>query len=185
MNATNRAICAAVTMSLLQVPGSGAFADDLGITRADAPAAASMAPEEGTLLLDMIVTWLASRFDLPPSFAHPSLALAPPQKLAELRYGPDASYDNGDVVAVYSDDENTIYLGERWDGRTPAGLSVVVHEMVHHLQNASGMRFACPGEREALAYRAQEEWLQMFGRSLAQEFQIDRATLMLRTPCAY
>jgi hypothetical protein len=185
MNAINRAICAAVTMSLLHWPTAGALAEDLGITRADAPAAASLAPEEGRLLLDMIVTWLASRFDLPASFAHPRLALAPPTKLAELRYGPDASHDIGDVVAVYSDDENTIYLGERWDGRTPAGLSVVVHEMVHHLQNVGGLRFACPGEREALAYRAQEEWLQMFGRSLAQEFQIDEATLMLRTTCAY
>jgi hypothetical protein len=138
----------------------------------------------GSALLDMVVLWLASNFGLQASFEHPELVLAPPGKLARLRYGEEAE-DTGDVVAVYSGAEQTIYLGESWDGRTPADLSVVVHEMVHHLQDAAGMRFACPGEREAMAYAAQERWLQMFGQGLASEFAIDPMTLMLRTTCAW
>lgn len=141
-------------------------------------------PDGAVELLDMIAVWLASNFELPESFEHPALVLASPDDLARLRYGgPDG--DPEEVVAVYSDVEQTIYLGEDWDGRTPAGLSVVVHEMVHHLQDAAEMRFACPGEREALAYEAQERWLQLFGTSLAREFAIDPMTLMLRSSCAY
>ena len=149
------------------------------------PVPASLTPEAATPLLDMVVVWLATNFDLVASFRHPALAVASPQKLAELRYGPGVPYDPGEVVAVYKDEEGMIYLGEHWDGRTPAGLSVLVHEMVHHLQNAGGTRFACPAEREVLAYRAQEGWLELFGRSLADEFGIDKTTLMLRATCAY
>jgi hypothetical protein len=34
--------------------------------------------------------------------------------------------------------------------------------MVHHLQTVGGLKFACPQEREELAYKAQERWLELF-----------------------
>jgi hypothetical protein len=179
MNRIHRTIraIAATTLALhLSVAGVPASAQ---------PAADTAGPAGAGLLLDMVVAWLASNFDLPASSESPSLFFASPETLARMRYGPGVAYDPGEVVAVYRDDENAIYLGEGWDGRTPADLSVVVHEMVHHLQNAAGTGFACPGEREEVAYRAQEEWLGMFGTSLAAEFEIDAMTLMLRTSCAY
>ena len=60
-----------------------------------------------------------------------------------------------------------------------------MHEAVHHLQNTAGLTYACPQEREALAYQAQEKWLGLFGRSLASEFQIDGLTLLVNTKCLY
>jgi hypothetical protein len=62
-------------------------------------------------------------------------------------------------------------------------MSVVVHEMVHHLQNKAGMSFACPAEREQMAYAAQEKWLGLFGLSLRSEFEIDAFTLKVTTTC--
>jgi len=63
----------------------------------------------------------------------------------------------GEVVAVYNDDAQTIYLAKGWTGATPAELSILVHEMVHHLQHVAGMRFACAEAREKLAYEAQQK----------------------------
>ena len=40
-----------------------------------------------------------------------------------------------ETVAVYDDATRTIYLAEGWSGATRAELSVLVHEMVHHLQS--------------------------------------------------
>jgi hypothetical protein len=40
-----------------------------------------------------------------------------------------------DTVAIYVDPERTIYLSNEWTGSGIAYLSVLVHEMVHHLQN--------------------------------------------------
>ncbi len=47
------------------------------------------------------------------------------------------------------------------------------------------MRFACPGEREALAYKAQDAWLRLFGTDLATGFGIERATLLVATACTH
>ena len=88
-------------------------------------------------------------------------------------------------MAVYDDQGRTIYLSEHWTGRTPAELSVLVHEMVHHLQSASGEVFACPAEREVMAYRAQDAWLGLFGDSLESAFGIDEATLLVSTVCTH
>src|SRR6266436_1020947 len=41
----------------------------------------------------------------------------------------------GDTLAVYHDATQTIYLSQGWSGNTPAELSVLVHEMIHHFQN--------------------------------------------------
>ena len=146
-------------------------------------------------LLAAIETWLSIEFDLPIPGNHPRIELVPPAEIAALRYGrrfPNAGTDralNGqpasDTVAVYSDSTRTIYLAEEWTGGTPAELSVLVHEMVHHLQGAAGLKYECPQAREKLAYLAQERWLALFGRDLAQDFELDGFSLLPKTTCFY
>ena len=79
--------------------------------------------------------------------------------------------------------ERAILLPEGWTGATPAEMSVLAHEMVHHLQNLDGRKFACPGEREAEAYAVQERWLAQFGTSLGEAFGLNRLTLFVLTRC--
>ena len=90
-----------------------------------------------------------------------------------------------DTLAIYSDHAKTIYLVEGWSGRTPADLSVLVHEMVHHFQNVLGLKHDCPQEREKLAYRAQDRWLGLFGHSLETDFELDGFSLLGKTGCFY
>ena len=89
------------------------------------------------------------------------------------------------MVAVYEDLTATIYLADTWSGRTPAELSILVHEMVHHLQKAGALRYACAGAREKLAYDAQEKWLGLFGLDLATSFDVDPFTLLAMTACMH
>jgi hypothetical protein len=86
-------------------------------------------------------------------------------------------------VALYDDRTGTILLSDRWTGHTPAELSVLVHELVHHMQKVAQRKYACPAAREELAYEAQEKWLNLFGQSLLAAFEIDPMTLKLRTAC--
>jgi hypothetical protein len=146
-------------------------------------------------LLTAIATWLSTEFDLPILSSHPRIELVPPARIAALRYQrllPDAERAAGghsaisserDVVAVYSDAARTIYLADDWTGSTPAELSVLVHEMVHHLQNLAGLKYECPQAREQLAYLAQERWLGLFGHNLAQDFELDGFSLLTKTKC--
>ena len=149
------------------------------------------------VLLAAIGNWLSVEFDLPAVHGHPRIELVPAAKIVALRYKgmlPDpqtnfAPNDRGatsaerDTVAVYSDAARTIYLPEGWTGSTPAELSVLVHEVVHHAQNVLGLKYECPQEREQLAYRAQERWLGLFGRSLASDFELDPMSLLVKTRC--
>ena len=145
-------------------------------------------------LLDEITKWLAVNFELPVVYDRPQLEHATPEKLAALRYGrlnaatnqaiPAASAQST-TVAIYIDGEQTIYLPQGWTGRTPAELSVLVHEMVHHLQNLGGLKHDCPRAREKLAYAAQERWLKRFGRDLEGEFEINPFTVLVNSTCVY
>jgi len=150
-------------------------------------------------LLAAIEAWLALRFDLPSVDHHPRIELVPPAKIAALRYqgflsnprienapnGDARTASRSDVVAVYSDATETIYLPEGWTGTTAAELSILVHETVHHVQNVGGLKYACPQEREKLAYMAQERWLGLFGHNLEADFEIDAFSLLVKTRCLY
>ena len=153
-------------------------------------------------LLTAIVPWLSANFALPPSYQHPNIKLVAATEILFLRYraftaekqrevlnaiyGSAASPGNGrKAVAIYDDVTRTIFLPDGWTGRTQAELSVLVHEMVHHLQKEAGLIYPCPGASEKLAYEAQEKWLGLFGLDLASEFDIDPFTLLATTACAF
>jgi hypothetical protein len=152
----------------------------------------------GQALLAAIETWLSIEFDLPAIREHPRLKLVSTAKIAALRKGllsnpgtgiaandHGTSSAQGDTVAVYHDATQTIYLPEGWSGSTPAELSVLVHEVVHHVQNVLGLKHQCPQEREKLAYIAQDRWLGLFGHSLADDFGLDPFSLFVKTTCFY
>ena len=141
-------------------------------------------------LLTALVLWLAANFDLPAINEHPRVEFVPPATITALRYGgqpnsPAGNDGQREVVAVYDDATKTIYLPKGWSGSTPAELSVLVHEMVHHLQNRANLRFECPRAREKLAYEAQGRWLQLFGRDLVSDFEIDGFTRLAITSCYF
>jgi hypothetical protein len=107
-----------------------------------------------------------------------------PLKKNKLRTGDvSASEISSDIVSLYSNESKTIFLLDGWTGKTPAELSILVHEMVHHLQNVGQLKFACPEEREELAYKAQESWLHLFGHDLEHDFQMDPFTILVKSKC--
>jgi hypothetical protein len=150
-------------------------------------------------LLVAIENWLMSQFALNSIDRHPRMEFATPQKISALRYRPFLSDQAGqvtasdetatskqqDTVAVYYDATQTIYLPEGWTGESPAEMSVLVHEVVHHFQNLLGLKYECPPAREALAYLAQDQWLRLAGHDLATDFDLDPFTLLAKTKCLY
>lgn len=145
--------------------------------------------------LTVITTWLSINFGLPAVPHHPQVRFVdPPQmfdvytsslsaeEVTRLRAAETAGHD---LVAVYDDQNRTIYLPADWSPSSPADVSVLVHEMVHHLQRFDDTHFACAEEREKTAYEAQDRWLELVGTSLEQEFELDAVTLIFLTRCQY
>ncbi|NWG24621.1 MAG: hypothetical protein HXY30_09475 [Pseudorhodoplanes sp.] len=152
-------------------------------------------------LLTVLVAWLSANFALPADSVPPTIQMVSQAQMADIRYarlgmarspGPAAEPErmaplgnHHAVFAIYDNASRTIYLPQNWSGKTPREVSLLVHELVHHLQNAAGLKYYCPGEREKLAYQAQARWLEMFGKNIADEFELDPMTLLLRTNCLH
>lgn len=150
-----------------------------------------------TALLTAIALWLSANFNLPMPSEYPKVELVSQAKIMAIRYQafsverrydinamPPVS-DSRETVAIYDDSNRTIYLPLTWTGSTPADLSVLVHEMVHHLQNVGSIKHECPAAREQLAYLAQDKWLGLFGQDLERAFDIDKFTLKVSTSCGF
>lgn len=142
-------------------------------------------------LLTAIVVWLSANYALPTTTDHPRVEFASASEMTSRFYENIARREQAgmvrnqspDIVSLYHNKSKTIYLLRGWKGETPAELSVLVHEMVHHLQNVGQLKFACPQEREEVAYKAQERWLGLFGHDLQQDFQMDPFSILVKSKC--
>ena len=171
------------------LPGTGFVVDP------DAPPVPARSADAQRALMAALVHWLAQNFALPKSDEYPSVQLASTAKITTFRFTgrlSDRPQDRAavppaqrEVVAAYDPAHHTIYLPAGWTGRSAAELSVLVHELVHHLQQLASTRHECPQAAEDLAYEAQERWLRLFGRSLESDFAIDPFTRLVSTRCLY
>jgi hypothetical protein len=143
-------------------------------------------------LLTAIVVWLSTNYGLQASFDHPRVEFVSATKMAtflkkdtgiQQQKDVASSISGSDIVSLYNNETQTIYLRSEWSGKTPAELSILVHEMVHHLQNVGHLKFACPQEREELAYEAQNRWLGLFKHDLARDFGLDPFTILVKSKC--
>jgi hypothetical protein len=153
-------------------------------------------PDTIPALLAAVAQWLAESFDLPATQDLPRLEFAAPARISAMHYSqgfprtlsapasaPLPAGEGRAVVAVYDGANEIIYLPDGWRGATPAEQSVLVHEMVHHMQKRARLKYLCPQQREKLAYEAQARWLARFGQSLESEFEIDGMTLLVQINC--
>ena len=150
-------------------------------------------------LLTVILIWLSTNFSLPETREHPRVEFVSAAKMSEVRYDRlaavhaqrvaaevgrvDPAELSSDVHAIYDDLSRAIYLLEGWTASSSTDVSVLVHELVHHVQNINGLQYTCMEEREKSAYKAQARWLELFGKTLADEFGLDPMTLLVRTNC--
>jgi len=65
--------------------------------------------------------------------------------------------------SLYSRETHIVYLRDTWNPDNLFDRSLLVHELVHHLQMLNKLRMACPEEYEAQAYQLQIEWLREQG----------------------
>ena len=150
----------------------------------DAGGSAATAPLDA--LAAAVAAWVAGEMGLAPPASLPRIEFLDARGMAALRYGTDPGSEPPPgltVVALYDDDAQVVYLPQGWTGATAADRSVLVHEMTHHLQNASGRTYACPEEREAEAFAIQERWLELSGTRLEAEFELDPLALFVLTRC--
>ena len=67
-------------------------------------------------------------------------------------------------IALYNNEQKTIILKDQWNRKTIKNRSILLHELVHHMQYEAGIErdYPCRGAIEREAYEAQNKWLKEF-----------------------
>jgi hypothetical protein len=153
------------------------------------PAAAEDALDAVPLeaLTGAVVAWTAEHMGLPLPAALPRIVLQTPEAMARLRAGGAPAFHRagGAPLALYAREGATILLPSGWSGRDAVEVSMLVHEIVHHLQATSGRPPACPAAAEAEAFAVQADWLRLFGGDLGRDLGIDGLYLKLLGACGF
>lgn len=131
----------------------------------------------------VLLLWLSANLGLPQVSEVPRVVRVPAPEIAAIHLGRPGGTNLPDVVGAYDTRTGTIYLRHDWNPRSAVDVSVLVHELVHHVQHRAGFRYECPQAREKLAFEAQARWLALVGEDLQSAFGLDPLTLKLRTQC--
>jgi hypothetical protein len=131
----------------------------------------------------VLLLWLSANLGLPLVSEVPRVVRVPAPKIAAIHVGRSGGTNLPDVVGAYDTRTGTIYLRHDWTSHSAVDVSVLVHELVHHVQHRAGFRYECPQAREKLAFEAQARWLALVGENLQSAFGLDPLTLKLRTQC--
>ncbi len=134
-------------------------------------------------LIATLLAWISVQIGaVPPD--PPQVRFVPQHALVELAYGVRAPEDPS-VIALYHRESRTVYLSDTWSASDLRDRAALVHELVHHVQEATGMRYPCLAARERLAYDLQAQWLKENGVEDPYAFlEIDEFTIALRSACA-
>jgi hypothetical protein len=93
----------------------------------------------------------------------PDIKLVPQEELVEIQYGPSPPETTFQLEALYNHHSGTVYLRESWDAEDLFDRSVLLHELVHHVQITNELEVPCLAALERQAYELQAQWLEEQG----------------------
>ncbi|WP_397542327.1 DUF6647 family protein [Roseovarius salis] len=131
-------------------------------------------------LVESLIRWIGAEtgYDM-------ASALARPPGIRFCRTGEMIEYDGAGwfvdpaLRAAYDLKTRTVYLVLPWDADDAFDRSVLLHELVHHVQLAN-RDWPCPGAPEWQAYKLQDRWLR--ARGIEHGFDWLRIWFMSRCP---
>ena len=107
--------------------------------------------------------WLAGQMGLPPHIEPPPVIYMSQGDLRNLSSHGHQLGGRYRVGGMYNSRDDVIYLPNGFQMNDLYQQSVLVHELVHYLQDSRNLRFECMGAIEEQAYRLQGVWLQRHG----------------------
>ena len=131
--------------------------------RATGKADRELTADEMAPLMRGLMAWAAPLTGLPVPPSLPKVVYRDKCALQAIVYGGNVPCEDGHAVAAYHD--GVMFLTEGWQPDTAAGVSVLLHELVHHMQHEAGVA-ETPCRAEALekpAYAAEWAFLRAAG----------------------
>ena len=146
-----------------------------------------------TLLMTLML-WVSQSMGVIVPTEFPVVQYATSQEMTCMLAGQDPAEcdivlgkDDSKVLALYNPSSRVLLLQEGRDYTTPASISIIVHELVHHIQTANGLTYSCLGKLERAAYDTQIKWLEAHGfdayELLEKDLKLDRMAIFFITVC--
>ena len=140
--------------------------------------------EVSPALIAEVADWIQARSNLPLPERLPEVRRMSREDMARVFAGETPGASSGrQIEALYDSRNTTILLAPDWNPERARDISVLLHEMVHHMQFAADAPADCPAARERTAYDLQTAWLEEHDLDLFDEFELNGLTLMILTTC--
>lgn len=126
--------------------------------------------------VDELVRWISSKSNYPATLRQsPEFVFLPPKTIREIFSRSSLGYSDQTSSIRAVQVKGTIYLPDSFQLGTDDYM--LMHELVHHIQDESGRKFGCLAEREREAYALQTQFVEETGTGEAPN---DMFMLMLR-----
>jgi len=129
------------------------------------------------VLVAALMAWIVSKTGLTTPES-PRIIQVPIEQMIEIAGG------TGRPQAIYKRKERTIYLRSDWTPDTLLNKAVLVHELVHYLQEMNNVAAPCERAHEAESYHLELAWLSEQGIDDPYSYlQTNELAIMLRSIC--
>ena len=109
-------------------------------------------------ILIALMIWIGANTDYKTDVPLPVVEFKTQVEMESLYYGERKR--EGDLYGFYILKKNVIILPDTWDSARPFDLGLLVHEMIHYLQDVNEIQFQCVAEMEADAWPLQKQYLE-------------------------
>ena len=110
-------------------------------------------------IITALMIWLGANTTLDTNHDIPNVLFLTQEQMEKLYYHEDQEKFPNQLHGLYDKESDTIILPDTWDRRDPWDLAVLLHEMVHYLQDMNNLKFNCTAEMERDAWPIQKRYL--------------------------
>jgi hypothetical protein len=163
--------------------GSASEAVDLATVVRAASGATATREEKLDGLVVPLIAWIVEKTGLLAP-EPPRITLLPREQMIKIYYGSEQVSGYRNLQAFYIPTARTIYLPDTWLPDELYGRSILLHELVHHVQRSNNIRVPCPAAVERQAYQLQTDWLSEQGVASPYEMiGTDEFTVRILSSC--
>ncbi len=109
-------------------------------------------------LIAAMLIFIGANTDYNVDLKHPTIILLSQDKLEE-KYSAGRGIQNSQLHGFYDTKEDIIYLPDTFDQYNAWHKSVLIHELIHYVQDQNKTKFDCTAEMEAESWPLQKKYL--------------------------
>ena len=108
-------------------------------------------------ILTALLLWIGANSNYNTDVPVPTVIFMNEQEMNQAYY--KGQEPVGELHGFYHLEQDIIILKDTWDRHNPWDLSILLHEVVHYVQDINEIQFQCNMEMEQMSWPLQQEYL--------------------------